>query len=272
MRGTRGSRLLLVVLLLTAFTLTTLDVRGGGGLDGVRRASDRVLGPAQNAVAGAVGSLTGDGEDESALRAEVARLTGELRRSEDLQRRVDELDRLLALRDFGTYPMVPAQVSSIGSAFGFASTVTIDAGSRDGIAPGQTVVDGLGLVGRTVRVGPLTSTVLLLTDPGFTAGARLTREGTIGLATGDGDGGLTYELVEGGRVAAGDALLTTGSDTFVPGVPVGRVTAVSARSGALVTTAEVEPFVDVSSLGLVGVVTEPPRGAPRVPLQPSPRP
>lgn len=272
MRESRGSRLLLVVLLLSAFTLTTLDVRAGGGLDGLRRAADRVLGPAQNAVAGALDAVTGGSEDESALRAEVARLTGELRRAEDLQRRVDELDRLLALRDYGTYPMVPAQVSSIGAAFGFESTVTIDAGSRDGIEPGQTVVDGEGLVGRTVRVGPFTSTVLLLTDPGFTAGARLTREGTIGLATGDGDGALSYALVEGGRVAPGDALLTTGSDTFVPGVPVGRVTGVDARSGALVTTATVQPFVDISSLGLVGVVTEPPRGTPRVPLEPSARP
>lgn len=272
MRDAGRGRLLLVVLLLSAFTLTTLDVRGGGGLDGVRRAADRVLGPAQGAVSGAVGGVLGEDDEQStALRAEVDRLTGELRRSEGLQRRVDELDALLRLRDSGTYPMVPARVSGVGSAFGFGSTVTIDAGSRDGIATGQTVVTGAGLVGRTVRVGPFTSTVLLLTDPGFTAGARLTREGTIGLASGSGDG-LVYELVEGGGVAVGDALLTTGSDTFVPGVPVGRVTRVREQAGALVTTAEVEPFVDLSALDLVGVVTEPPRGTPRVPLEPAPRP
>ena len=272
MRDAGRGRLLLVVLLLSAFTLTTLDVRGGGGLDGVRGAADRVLGPAQSALSNAVGGLTGDDEGELAeLRAEVDRLTGELRRSEGLQRRVDELDRLLVLRDAGTYPMVPARVSSVGQAFGFGSTVTIDAGSRDGVREGQTVVSGAGLVGRTVRVGPFTTTVLLLTDPGFTAGARLTREGTIGLAAGTGDG-LRYELVEGGEVAEGDALLTTGSDTFVPGVPVGRVTGVRQDTGSLVTTADVEPFVDLSALDLVGIVTAAPRGTPRVPLEPSPRP
>lgn len=276
----RGPRLLLALLLLTAFTLTVLDVRSGAGspFDAVRRGADTVLGPAQRAVGGVARSIgrigggvfDGDGTGEERLRAENARLTAQLRRSEDLQRRVAELDRLLALKDYGTYPMVPARVAAIGSAFGFGSTVTIDAGSRDGVRRGQTVVNGDGLVGRTVRVGPFTSTVLLLTDPGFTVGARLTREGTLGLATGNGSR-LTYELVEGGRVQPGEALLTTGSDTFVTGVPIGRVSSVDAGGSALVTTAEVEPFADVSSLDLVGVVTEPPRGTPRVPLEPSPR-
>ena len=275
----RGPRLLLVLLLLTALTLTALDVRGGDGgspFDPLRRGADAVLGPAQRALGGAAravgGVLDGDSDDQERLELENAQLRAELRRSEDLRRRVDELDALLALKDFGSYPMVPARVAAIGSSFGFESTVTIDAGSGDGIEPGQTVVDGDGLLGRTLRVGPFTSTVLLLTDPGFTVGARLTREGTVGLATGDGKGGLVLSLVEGGRVQEGDALLTTGSDTFVPGVPVGRVTSVDPGGQALVTTARVRPFVDVSSLDLVGVVTEPPRSTPRVPLQPSPRP
>ena len=273
MRASRST--LLVLLLLTAFTLITLDVRAGAGspFDGVRRGSDAVLGRAQGAVSGAVDTLTGasgrSGQTERLLRAENEQLTAQLRRSEGLQRRVDELDALLALTSSGTFPTVPARVSGIGASFGFADTVTIDAGSRDGVQTGQTVVNGAGLVGRVVRVGPFSSTVLLLTDPGFTAGARLTREGTIGLATGSGDRAMTYELVEGGQVEPGDALLTTGSGTFVPGVPIGRVGAVDSAPSSLVVTAEVTPFADVSSLDLVGVVTEPPRGTPRVPIEPS---
>ena len=270
----RGPRLLLVLLLLTAFTLTALDARSGDGspFEALRRGVDTVLGPAQRALGGAVtkaaGTFDGESEADERLREENARLQAELRRTDDLRRRVRELDELLRLRDHGSYPMVPARVSAKGSAFGFESTVTIDAGSGDGIEPGQTVVDGDGLLGRTVRVGPFTSTVLLLTDPGFTVGARLDRQGTVGLATGTGDG-MEFALVEGGRLQVGDALLTTGSDTFVPGVPVGRVTSVD--DDRLVSTAQVEPFVDVTALDLVGVVTEPPRKTPRVPLEPRPR-
>ncbi|MDP9466915.1 MAG: rod shape-determining protein MreC [Actinomycetota bacterium] len=271
----RGPRLLLVLLLLTAFTLTALDARSGDGspFEALRRGVDTVLGPAQRTLGGAVtriaGAFDGESEADERLQEENARLQAELRRTDDLRRRVRELDELLRLRDYGSYPMVPARVSAKGSAFGFQSTVTIDAGSSDGIEPGQTVVDGDGLLGRTVRVGPFTATVLLLTDPGFTVGARLDRQGTVGLATGTGNG-LELVLVEGGRLQEGDALLTTGSDTFVPGVPVGRVTSVD--NGRLVSTAQVDPFVDVTALDLVGVVTEPPRSTPRVPLQPSPRP
>lgn len=268
----RGPRLLLVLLLLTAITLTAFDARAGGSaFDGARSAADAVLGPAQRAVGGAargIGGLlsTADEDELRRLRDENARLQSDLVRTEADRRRAAELDALLALTSAGTYAVVPAQVTAVGSAFGFDLTLTLDAGSRDGVREGQTVVSGAGLVGRTTRVGPFTSSVLLLTDPGSTVGARLTREGTVGLATGDG-GALVYELVEGGEVAVGDALLTTGSATYVPGVPVGRVVSVDPSPG-LVTTAEVQPFVDVSRLELVGVVVEPPRGTPRVPVPP----
>jgi len=262
----RAPRLLLVLLLLTALTLTTLDARSGGrAFERVRDGADVVLGPAQRAagsLARGVGDLfdSVDEEELERLRRENATLRGELVRAEADGRRAAELDALLALAAAGT------RITSVGSAFGFDRTATLDAGSRDGVRDGQTVVSGAGLVGRTTRVGPFTSSVLLLTDPRSTVGARLTREGTIGLATGDGEA-LVYELVEGGGLSEGDALLTAGSTTYVPGVPVGRVTSVD-PPGALVRTGRVQPFVDVRALELVGVVTEPARGTPRVPVPP----
>ena len=265
----RRPRLLLLVLVLTACVLIVVDT--GTGPDspfaGARRVADTVLGPAARA-AGAVGRLEEIGDGNSAelerLRAENARLTGDLVRGEAAALRAAELDRLLGVP--GPHTRVPARVAGVGAALGFTSTVTIDVGSRDGVRAGQTVLNADGLVGRTLRVGPFTSTVLLLTDPGFTVGARLAREGSLGLASGAGKT-LTYELVEGGRVQPGDSLLTTGSDTFVPDVPIGRVAMVEVGS-ALVTTAEVVPLADVSSLDLLAVVTEPARSSPRDPLPP----
>ena len=269
----RGPRLLLVLLLLTALTLTTLDARSGGrAFERVRDAADLVLGPAQRAGGSATRTVTevfdsADEDELARLREQNAQLRGELVRAEADRRRADELDALLALAAAGTWSVVPARITAVGSAFGFDRTVTLDAGSRDGVREGQTVVAAAGLVGRTTRVGPFTSSVLLLTDPRSTVGARLTREGTIGLATGDGQA-LVYELVEGGSLAEGDALLTAGSTTYAAGVPVGRVTSVD-PPGGLVRTGRVEPFVDVSALELVGVVTEPARGTPRVPIPPT---
>ncbi len=273
-------RALLVLLVLTALTLTALDYRAGSGspFDALRRGSDTVFGPAQRTVGGAarsVGNALGGlprlgryQEDNRRLEAENARLRTLLRETDGLRRSDAELKALLKLKAVGQYSVIPARVVSVGSALGFEWTATIDAGSRDGLKPGQTVLTGDGLVGRTKRVNPFTCVVVLLVDPTFTVGARLQRLGGVGLATGLGTRGLQYELIDqDAQVRTGDVLATTQSDTFVPDVPVGRVTAVDAGARTLTRTTQVEPFVDVTSLDLVGVVVGPARTAPRTPVK-----
>lgn len=275
----RRSLRLLLVLVLACGTLITLDAQGAGRspFDPVRRAVAALLTPPEQALSSAVtaasaaGSALGQlGSDEvSRLREENARLRAELVRQEAAGRRLAEWDALMQLKDVRGYTLVPARVVSAGSALGFARTVRLDVGSADGVAPGQTVIAAAGLVGRTVRVGSWTSVVLLVDDPGFGAGARLGREGTLGLARGDGAGRMTYAQVHGGRVEVGEDVLTTGSDTFLPDVPVGRVTEAGTSTLGLTSTATVEPFADLAALDLVGVIVEPSRSTPRVPVPPA---
>ncbi|MCW2665273.1 MAG: rod shape-determining protein MreC [Frankiales bacterium] len=279
MRGPR-LRLLLALLVLTAFTLTAIDYRAGEGspFDALRRGSDTVFGPAQRTVGGAarsVGNALGGlprlgryQEDNRRLERENARLRALLRETDGLRRSDAELKKLLQLRPVGQYAVIPARVVSVGSALGFEWTATLDAGSRDGVKPGQTVLTGDGLVGRTKRVSPFTTVVVLLLDPTFTVGARLQRLGGVGLASGLGSSGMQYELIDqDAQVRPGDVLATTQSDTFVPDVPVGRVTRVVGGARTLTRTTRVDPFVDVSSLDLVGVVVGPARMAPRTPVR-----
>ena len=56
MRDTRRTRIVLAVLLLTAFTFITLDARGGEGsiLDRVREGAASILGPIERAAAAVV--------------------------------------------------------------------------------------------------------------------------------------------------------------------------------------------------------------------------
>jgi rod shape-determining protein MreC len=278
-RGPR-LRLLLALLVLTAFTLTAIDYRAGEGspFDALRRGSDTVFGPAQRTVGGAarsVGNALGGlprlgryQEDNRRLERENARLRALLRETDGLRRSDAELKKLLQLRPVGQYAVIPARVVSVGSALGFEWTATLDAGSRDGVKPGQTVLTGDGLVGRTKRVSPFTTVVVLLLDPTFTVGARLQRLGGVGLASGLGSSGMQYELIDqDAQVRPGDVLATTQSDTFVPDVPVGRVTRVVGGARTLTRTTRVDPFVDVSSLDLVGVVVGPARMAPRTPVR-----
>lgn len=265
-------RSLLAVLLLTCLTLTALDAGARSPFDPLRSGVDAVLGPVDVAVGSAtssagnvlasLGDLADDTEVDD-LREENDRLRRELAQGEAAQRRVTELDALLGVT--GELDAVPARVVTVGSALGFGRTVTVDVGSGDGVREGQTVLSGAGLVGRTVRVGRATSVVLLLDDPEFGVGARLAREGTLGLARGDGDGGLVYTQVEGGPIEAGEVLLSAGSDTFVADVPIGVVRDVRSTAGGLTSAADVEPYVDPGALDLVAVVVADRRPA-RTPL------
>jgi rod shape-determining protein MreC len=273
----RSTPRLLAVLLLASFTLTVLDTRADDGspFDPLRTGTEAVLGPIDRGVgraAGAVGDLASaatdlaDRDELQRLREDNERLRRELVAGEAARRELAEWRGLLALPATVDLDVVPARVTSAGSALGFERTVTVDVGGGDGVAVGQTVLAGTGLVGRTVRVGRWTSVVLLLDDPGFGVGARLAGTGALGLARGEGRQRVSWVQVDPGPVTEGEALLTTGSDTFVPDVPVGRVSAVRTERGGLATTATVEPFADLGRLDLVGVVVGPSRAQPRTPL------
>ena len=285
MRGPR-LRLLLVLLVLAAFTLTVLDVRGNAVFDALRRGTDTVFGPAQRAVGGfarSAGGALGDLPRLGEYREDNERL---VRENEELRRRLveqeglaatrEQLEDLLRQKDVGSYTTVLARVVGYGAYQPFSSTLTLDVGERDGVRVDQTVTGGLGLVGRTVRVGPDTTTVALLTDPTFSVGARLNRAPrSFGVASGQGSRELSFRLVElseGSSLEVGDALVTAGSDTFAPGVPVGRVTEVAAQASGTVRTATVAPFVDLGALDLLQVVVEGARTTPRVPIPPAPAP
>ncbi|MEY4024273.1 MAG: hypothetical protein RLZ23_1234 [Actinomycetota bacterium] len=58
---------------------------------------------------------------------------------------------------------------------------------------------------------------------------------------------------------------------FVPGVPIGEVTAVDNSAGAITQTADVKFYVNFSTLGVVSVVISAPAADPRdalVPVKP----
>lgn len=281
-RDTRRTRWLLVLLLVTSVSLVTIDYRGGerSPLDGLRSLAAAVFGPVEEAAAAvtrpvgdALGSVSrlGDGRAEvRRLRRENQELTRRLRTSEFDRARAAELDALLRLAGAGRYRVVPAQVIAIGPAQTFSWTVTVDAGTRDGVRPDMTVLNGDGLVGRVKTAGPSTATVLLAADPRSSVGVRLEGTMEVGFTTGHGvrdEGNLELRLLDGqSTVARGDRMVTFGSQGNVPyvsGVPVGEVVRVAGTPGSQTRSAVVAPYVDFTALDLVGIVVEPPRTDPR---------
>ena len=160
------------------------------------------------------------------------------------------------------YLMAPARVTGYGSAQSFSSTVTIDAGTESGVQPDMTVVNGDGLVGRVIEVTSHTATVLLIVDADSTVGGKVGSsfengfvDGRGGLADGD---PLDLRLLDNTvLLERGQEVVTWGSDgqgPYVAGVPIGEVSKVYEDIRAGTYRAVLEPYVDFTSLGDVGVV------------------
>ncbi len=275
MRDTRRSRVVLSLLLVVSLTLVVLGLRGGG--DAARGAAAGIFGPIENAAAtivrpvsdfiASIGSLGSKDEQIAALQQRNDALQQQLAASDYVRTRAEELDAMLRVAGLGQYRSVPAQVIAIGPAQGFAWTVTIDAGSHDGLKPEMTVLNGQGLVGKTVSVTATTAVVQLLVDATSTVGARLEGSNKLGLLNGTGDA-HTMQLTMLDTMAAvkvGDRLVkwATPDSPYVAGVPLGVVTEVGGTPSGTGQVAVVQPYVDVMALDLVGVVVESPRTDPR---------
>lgn len=268
-RRSARPRFTLLLLVLTAVTLLTLDERSGGlGIVGAMRdgardafapvqdAADTAFRPIGDFFQGAV--HYGDVEEENArLRQALAERDGELLRAEDAAR---ERQALLDQQDLdfaGDIPTVAARVV-VGPASSFDLTVQIDRGRNAGVARGMPVVAGAGLVGRVVDVSRLRSTILLITDPKSSVGVRLANSGDVGVAAGRGSRStLRLDYVDPAtKVDKGEAVVTSGlqQSVFPPGVPIGTVVAARSGAGSLQQDVTVEPAVDLRRLTFVKVL------------------
>lgn len=282
MHDSRRTRLVLGVLLLAALALITVDYRdaGAGPLRGLRGFGGTVFGPLEDIagditrpVAQLADGLKGASSANAkiaALQAQEARLRAELSQEQLDKAEYTQLRQLLQLSGRGGYRIVAANV--IAASPGYENTITLDAGRRDGIKPEQTVLNGEGLVGHVVSVTASTATVLLATDDSSTVGVRMASNGETGDVTGMGrglSGPDTLQLTllrANASVQLGAQLVTLASihdSPYVPGVPVGTVVKLEGSPNSLTTAALVRPFVDFSSLGVVGVVIAGPRVNPR---------
>jgi len=267
-RRSSRPRFTLLVLVLASITLVTLDYRGTGAstvetIKGATRdvlapaqdVSDRVFAPFGHIVGGIVhyGDLQ---EENERLRQEIATSRGQLNQAQAVER---ERQALLAINSLGSVQNVPrvhARVVST-SASNFELALEIDKGAEAGVVDGMPVVSGEGLVGRVSAVSQRRSTVVLLTDKTFGVGVVLP-SGDTGVANGAGfHADLTVDHVEPDTaVAVGDRVVTSGlqRSLYPRGIPVGRVTAATARAGELQQSVAITPVVDLERLSFVTVL------------------
>ena len=195
-------------------------------------------------------------ENESLARqleeAQVA-----LQQQRALADRSRNLERLLELRDRSKLNTIAADIIAAGASPEFR-TLTIDKGTRDGIAADMAVIAPAGVVGRVVLPSAGAAKVQLLVDRNAAAGALIERSRAQGLVTGTGDALLTLDfLSELEDVMIGDLVVTSGIDGIYPkGYIIGRVASFE-KNGNSFTKISVRPEVDFTSIEEVLVVLTP---------------
>jgi rod shape-determining protein MreC len=267
-RLTARQRLAAIVLVVVAACFVTLDV-AGSGLDGAHggvrgalgalyRGTDGVIGPARHFVQGL--PTAGSNHDKiTRLRRENVALRAQLAADGADTRTRSSLAKLRLAAGAGGYRVLPARAVAVGPGQGFEWTVTLDVGSHDGVRAGQTVTDGVALVGRILHTSATSCVVLLAADPGSGVGARDTRNGELGVATGQGPRGYAFTPLDpAASLRVGDTLRTgpAGGSTYTAGLEIGTITALHASAGAA-ATADVRPAASPTSVDLVGVILAP---------------
>ena len=284
--GGNRPRLLLTILLVTSLFLITLDLRGISVTKGTRSATQSFLAPIQRGfsdIFSPVGNFISDIKnfgkvkaENSDLKAANAKLKSQVVVEKDVKGQLEKLKGVLDLAGRGNFKVVSARVIGQGSASTFSQTITIDAGSNDGITKDMTVISEAGLVGVVKNVSSSSAIVLLMSDPTFKIGVRIAGSQDIGVLSGNGTSRYTFQLLDpNGTIKENDVLLSLGSDgnrPFVPGVPVGYVKKVDTSVTSLSKSATVASYSQLSSLGIVSVILDATKGDPKEALVPKPAP
>lgn len=161
--------------------------------------------------------------ENAALRLDLLRAGTGLAQLTSLQAENAEMRRLLGLRATAGFDPVAAEILGMPRD-PFSQRILLDKGTAAGIAAGQPVVDGIGLVGQVTRVYPASSEVTLVTDPGQAVPVAIQRTGQRMLVFGGGAAMEVRYLPTHTDIQTGDILVTSGIDRiYPPGLAVAKV-------------------------------------------------
>jgi rod shape-determining protein MreC len=218
-----------------AIVLMVLD-RRGGWLVQARYFLSAAAYPLQLAVSSpgealrwTQNSLTARATLESqnaALRARDRELSLQVMRFEALVRENAELRGLRSALPPVADHWMAAEVVDADQDPGHRQRLLLNRGARNGVFKGQAVMDNYGLLGQTIRVGPWSAEVLLVTDLEHAVPVEIERTGvhTIAVGTGFPDSLALPYLPANADVKPGDLLLTSGlGGVFPHGYPVARI-------------------------------------------------
>ena len=277
----RRRRAVLVVLVVLALVLisATFSQSSGGPLHTVQQGmasvfspleegATRALKPARDLVNWVSETFNARGEN-SDLKSDVQKLRARLAKAQSAVGENEQLRKLVGLDQKGVlagYKPITARVIQRPQTVWY-STVGIDAGSKDGVAVNDPVINGDGLIGRVTDVTPLTAKVTLITDSESSVSATVLPNGPEGVAepeAGDPSVMLLDFIDKNQPIHEGQMVVTAGwsngtiSSVYPRGIPIGEVRQTTIGQQETYQSIRLEPFADMRDLDIVQVATDGP--------------
>ncbi len=197
------------------------------------------------------------------LREELERLQTETAATEDAQRRLQELEEALGVKESRPDDVFVVADVIAQDPSGFKRALAIDRGSKDGLDEGMVVLSKSGsLVGVVSLVYEEFAWLRLISDPNNAVNIAVLTGGeegseARGVAVGDLRSRLSLEMLPTeAQIQEGDLVITSGLGGNYPRtLLLGSVTSVEEKPQALAKRATMEPSADLSSLDTVLIIT-----------------
>jgi rod shape-determining protein MreC len=136
-------------------------------------------------------------------------------------------------------------------------TITINRGTRDGVAVGMPVVTRQGLVGRVIQVSATAARIMLVTETTSSVSGRLQTTRAEGSVFGAPNGNLVMGMIPlDAQAREGDLVVTSGlGGSFPADLVIGQVTSVRPAENGLSQEAQIRSLINFDTLEFVLVVT-----------------
>ncbi|NOQ70246.1 MAG: rod shape-determining protein MreC [Gammaproteobacteria bacterium] len=127
----------------------------------------------------------------------------------------------------------------------YRQLIILNKGSSSDVYQGQAIIDAHGIMGQVVHVGPLSSSVMLITDASHSIPVQIDRTGLRANAFGTGkmDQLDLRHLPHNADIQVDDMLISSGlGGVFPPNYPVASITKVERTAGEPFATIEAKPL------------------------------
>jgi len=262
MNRTKANRRILIVVSMGA-VLVVLGIMGQ--LGPIRWVSDHTIIPIARGLTNIgstaaealsnLGRVSSLARDNARLAQDNADLRQRLAADAETRSENDSLRKQLGLDVAGAPREVAAEVVAF-EPDSYRQFVTINKGSKSGIATGMAVMSEGILIGTIMDVQSSTARIMLVTDPDFKLTAKDQDSGATGIIQGQLGSGLTLDKIgQTDTVKPGDTVTTDGLGGVVPpGLYIGSIQSVNSRANVVFQSAQVETSLRPSALRFAYVV------------------